>query len=397
MDPEQTAPAAPAPQPVLPRYTRAEYARAQAIVIPRYVRMMFLPAGQNLDPDVTPPVSAADPRVLGFLALAAGAAAVAWRFRRSPPVLLGGVLLAGALAPTSSIVPAADLMAEHRAYVPLVAFCIALIPAFARLRVRAPGPAAALLAGLLVALTAATFRRNAVWDTELSLWTDVVAKSPGKERPHLNLGLALLRDGRPREAEREVRRALEIRPDYAFARNNLGNLLRRRGEAAEAEEQYLAAIRARPGYAEPYVNLGNLAADRGDWTAAEARYREALAIRPGARDAAYNLAKALESQGRLPEAIARYEELVRRFPGDALLPNDLGCARLLAGDAAGAERDLRRATEIRGDWEVAWYNLGLALEAGGDRDGAIRALETALSLEPALEPARRRLAGLKPD
>ncbi|HMB70853.1 MAG TPA: tetratricopeptide repeat protein, partial [bacterium] len=268
MGPERPAPAAPAPRPVLPRYTRAEYSLAQTVVIPRYLGMMVLPAGQNLDPEVTPPRSAADPRVIGFGVLAAGIAAAVWRFRHSPPVVLGGVLLVGALVPTSSIVPAADLMAEHRAYVPLAGFCLALGAGFGGLAARSSRLAIALLSVVLIGLSAATGRRNAVWDTELSLWTDVAAKSPGKERPHLNLGLALLRAGRPEEAEREVRRALEIRPDYAFARNNLGNLLRRRGRADEAKEQYLSAIRARPGYAEPHVNLGNLAADRGDWAAA---------------------------------------------------------------------------------------------------------------------------------
>ena len=60
-------------------------------MIPRYLRMMVVPAGQNLDPEVTPPESAADPRVIGFALLAAGLCAAAWRLRRSPPAVLGAV------------------------------------------------------------------------------------------------------------------------------------------------------------------------------------------------------------------------------------------------------------------------------------------------------------------
>lgn len=42
----------------------------------------------------------------------------------------------------------------------------------------------------LLALSATSYVRAQVWQGELALWTDAVAKSPQKPRPWINLGLA---------------------------------------------------------------------------------------------------------------------------------------------------------------------------------------------------------------
>jgi Tfp pilus assembly protein PilF len=395
---EQRAPAAPSVAdrtPLLPRHTPRQYALAQPRSIAAYAGLFLFARGQNLDRDVSPPRSVTDPATLASIVFLVALPIAAWRLRHASPTASFGLLFfLLALAPTSSVVPSADLFFEHRAYLPMAGLALAVGAAAGAIHRRHPAASWLGIGIVVIALSAATVRRNAVWDTELSLWSDAVAKSPAKARPHVNLGLALQNAGRLDEAERHYRRALEIHPDYPFALNNLGNILRRRGQAEEAERLFLAALEDRPWRPSPWINLGNLAMDRGELATAESRYREALQLRPTAVEARYNLAKVMERQGRAGEAVEEYARAVDLRPDEPLFLNDLGCARLAAGDPAGAEQDLRQALR-RKSWEVSWYNLGLALEAQGRAAEAAAAYDSALTISPGMEPARVRLDALR--
>jgi Flp pilus assembly protein TadD len=207
--------------------------------------------------------------------------------------------------------------------------------------------------------------------------------------------MARQHEGRLDEAATHYRRALEIEPGSSAALTNLGNVLRRQGRAAEAESRYREAIERDPRATEPWINLGNLTVDRGDFPEAERCYRKALTLAPGDRAARYNLAKALEGQQRIAEAIAEYETLTREHPEVAQFFNDLGAARILAGEPEAAELDLRRAIGLRRDWEVPWYNLGLALEARGRVEEARAAFHAAQEIAPGWTPPLERLRALR--
>ena len=109
---------------------------------------------------------------------------------------LGAWLLA-ILAPTSSVVPLADTMFEHRMYLPLVAVVVLAVLALRLGRGRWGLVAGA---GLVVAFAGMTVRRNADYRSELTLWRDTVAKRPSNVRAHYTLGAALFATGRAEEA-----------------------------------------------------------------------------------------------------------------------------------------------------------------------------------------------------
>ena len=52
-----------------------------------------------------------------------------------------------------------------------------------------------VLVSLLLVFAAAAHQRNPVWKTDLSLWQDVVEKSPNKARPYNNLANACEKNG----------------------------------------------------------------------------------------------------------------------------------------------------------------------------------------------------------
>jgi protein involved in temperature-dependent protein secretion len=73
----------------------------------------------------------------------------------------------------------------------------------------------------MLGLSFMTFQRNATYRDPVLLWSDTVKKSPQKARPRNNLGHAYaLHDDWERAIE-EFRIAVQLDPDYGFAKKNL--------------------------------------------------------------------------------------------------------------------------------------------------------------------------------
>ncbi|MBC7911459.1 MAG: tetratricopeptide repeat protein [Pyrinomonadaceae bacterium] len=96
--------------------------------------------------------------------------------------------------------------------------------------------------------------------------------------------------------------------------------------------------------------------------------RRALGYAPGdpiAYWSAANLELRSPDPARMPEAVRLYEEAVRLSPNDYRLWLSLGQGRERAGDAAGAEKALRRAIELSPNYaRPRWYLGNMLLRAG---------------------------------
>ena len=282
----------------------AVYLLTQTRVVVRYLRLLVLPVGQNFDYDFPLSKSLSEPAVLLSIALllAVGAFAALLLVRalgtRRGAGLLGFFGIAWVfvtLSVESSFIPIKDVIFEHRMYLPSAGAAIALGTALLwgveRLRLRAALglQCAAALSITCAPLAAATYRRNAVWQDELTLWSDVVAKSPGKARAHHSLGVAHFARGELNEAVSEYLLALRIRPWYPEALTNLGNAYAALGRLDEAIRQYRRAVLVAPGLPEAHNNLGNTLAAQGLREEALREYREALRLDPNLPEAKANL------------------------------------------------------------------------------------------------------------
>jgi tetratricopeptide (TPR) repeat protein len=294
--------------------SRLDYLRTQVVVVADYVRLLAFPSGQNLDPDVPVRHSFLEPAVLAagaFLAaLALAGLLLAARSRRPGPASLDPSARVASLgigwffvtvSVESSIVPIADLMYEHRAYLPSVGLFLALSVALNgvahRLAPRSGGRVAAL-AGLALALVlaSATLARNVVWQDELALWADTAAKSPAKFRPWFNLGTVLSVRGQHGAAATALERALAIDPGHAEARAQLGATLLQAGRLPEAETQLRAALAARPDDPEVLFNLGTLLVRTGSRDEGRALLRRYLEVAPAGQAQGRRAASALLSR-----------------------------------------------------------------------------------------------------
>ncbi|HEY6001556.1 MAG TPA: tetratricopeptide repeat protein [Anaeromyxobacter sp.] len=337
--------------------SRWQYLVTQAAVVARYVRLLFLPVGQNLDYDFPLARSVLEPRVLGgaalILALLAGSLWLLGSRRIDPAgraVAVGILWFFVALSVESTLLPIRDVILEHRVYLPSVGAFAALATAAAWLarRLVPSRPWRALVAaGALAAcaLSAATVARNEVWASELALWSDSVRKSPGKSRPHCNLGKALAELHREAEAIPELREAVRLDPSYGEAYGNLGAALAARGESAAAVAVLRRGIEVAPRYGEAHYNLGRVLVTLDRPAEAEPLLRRAIELQPGHAGAYANLGAALNRLGRFAETVA----LLRKAPGpardspEARFNLAVACAYL--GDAPGAWSEARRLSE----------------------------------------------------
>ena len=329
----------------IPGLTSATYLLTQARVVWSYLRLIVLPVGQNLDPDVALARTLDGPTLLAIAATLAliGAALAAIRLapRLTPQA---GIAARSAgfgllwffvlLAPTSSLVPVADVMAEHRMYLAMWGVIFGAITLseylLGRIPVRAWLPTG-LGAALCLVLAAALWARNAVWESNLALWQDVVAKSPRKARAHVNFGHALEQHGDLDQAAAEYRVALTL-PGESVSRSevirNLGAVEIRRGHQADAEVVLEEGLAYAPHDAELLNNLAILALDRNDPLRAEALSNRA----------------------------------VEASPQNGAAWNTLGEARLARGDAPAALPAFERGAALDPDKAARHWNVALALE-----------------------------------
>ncbi len=169
------------------------------------------------------------------------------------------------------------------------------------------------------------------------------ALASGLEHPLL-LNVAALKleqQGRVSEAERLLRRAVEIAPNDCGSRNALGLCLLRLERPVEALEQFEALLNLNPNLPYAHASHGNSLLALGAITGAEASFQRALAIEPNQAIALAGLAHIASSRGAYPEArtwAGRALALVPGYP-DAVM--SLAAAELGEREKPQAEARIR--------------------------------------------------------
>ena len=302
----------------------------QPAVIGQYLWLCFWPSGQCFDYAW---------RMRPFDEIAHWWAAVgglvlwtAWGVWRCKPWSFLGVWFFAILSVTSLGAALADVVAEHRMYLPsaavVTAVVIAVYVGFERWA--AAHPAAAFRAGaslLILTLTAATalgsaaYLRNRVYRDDVSLWQDVVEKKERNPRGWGALGAALLEAGDDAQAEKCLRKAIELKPDYAEAHANLGVVLANNKQPDEAAQHLWLALLLDPWPARKQQNQSNFMLALVQSAEPERTLAACLAatpINPPVAARIYcDLALGLLQSGRLERAAACGRAALQLAPGNA--------------------------------------------------------------------------------
>lgn len=384
---------------VLPRETadigRLEYLFTQFPVIVTYLRLLVFPSGLNLDHDPaiyrtlwTAPVLLSLALLLALLGVAI-AALFFKKYRLSGVGLLWFFLT---LSIESSIIPIKDPLFEHRLYLPLFGIALALLPLLAKGLATARKPATIAVAVALGGLALTSYARTGVWKDDLTLWRDVVQKSPQKPRAHQNLGIALFKAKRYSEAIESFNVALRLKPEFADVYFNLGLIYTDLKQLPEAIAAFERTIRIQPDYVIAHNNLGNAYLKVGRVEDALRSYRLAMQYNPKSSLAYYNLGLVYFDQARLPEAVEAFEGALRLKPDHTNALNNLGAAYLTLGRLDKALEQYNKLIKLRPEFAMGRFNHGLVLARQGKDQEAVESLELAVRLAPDLFEAHQLLA-----
>jgi tetratricopeptide (TPR) repeat protein len=371
--------------------TSAAYLFTQTTAWWHYLLNWFAPVHLVAD-DLTYPVfrSLLAPEVL--LAIAGWVLATGLMVWLYPRYAYLGFAAASALAiisPTSSIMPLAEMVNEHRPYLPLAVLSLTwIIPAsiFVFRIGRSNAVVRAFSAsGLIVMATAfflLTFQRNRAFANEESYYLDIINKAPSS-RAYVNYGLTLMRRGQYDEALRYYRLALELAPNWHIIHINLGILYQQRNNweqaryhldrAVETEQysaqalvyrgeyflkrkDYAAALRdfeksiplSREMFA-VYKGMATASAGLGDWTASVDYTARCRALDPQQTEAQIVSISTpfWERSDRYQAGISYFQEIDRLYPGRWWIQQNIGDLAMKVGQKALADQSFAEAKRLK--------------------------------------------------
>ena len=415
------------------------YLLTQSEVIVHYLRLAVWPYPLILDYawPVTDSFSSVAPYMAAMTALFAATIFALWK--RAWPGYWGAWFFL-ILAPTSSIMPVADVAFEHRMYLPLAAVVAVVVIGGYDLgrivarRLRIPAITLGLTEALLVlavalALAYLSVRRNDDYRSVLAMSSDIVARRPYNPRAHMSLAFELNRAGRIEEAMRHYRESFRLKPDSPALHNSWGLALAEQGKHEEAVTHLKEVIRLAPDQsAGARGALGSSLVALGRYDEAVTVLTDAVRLQPNSAVLRAKLGEALHHQGRLDDAISNYLTAIRIDPNYAEAHNALGAAfvsqrrykeaadefsvairiaprspeahnnmgnvLIAEGQVDAAVAQFSEAVRLVPGFSDGHYNLGVALLQKGDVQGALREYGEAVRLNPSNARARNNLGAL---
>jgi tetratricopeptide (TPR) repeat protein len=290
-----------------------------------YPRLLLLPVDQNLDWDFPISRTLLDHcSLVGLVVLLALVGAAFYYRRRFPLATYGFFVYLVLMAPTSSILPIKDPLAERRLYFSMLGLLLIVVDVLARIRIERRTLSYTCAAIALLAAFA-THARAALWADPVALWEDTARKSPNKSRTHFQLAVAYTDAQRYDAAVAEFQKTAQIdkpdynllvdwglaydamnRPDDALAKlrqaaaleptahvySQIGMIYAKRKQYPEALEALAFAEKINPAWAATFNYRAKIRFQQNDYAAAIADYRHALAIDPTLPDAREELRRA---------------------------------------------------------------------------------------------------------
>ncbi|MGD0884952.1 MAG: tetratricopeptide repeat protein [Thermodesulfovibrionales bacterium] len=248
----------------------------------------------------------------------------------------------------------------------------------------------ALAISLVISLSYVTLEQIAVWKDDLTLFTDMVRKSPNAPVPHNDLGNAYLNQNRLDEAVHEFLTALKLKPDYAEACYNLATAYLKQNRLDEAVHEFLTALKLKPDYA-AHANLAAAYLNQNRLDEAVNEFFAALKLEPDSAEAHYNLATAYLKQNRLDEAVHEFLAALKLEPDYAEAHTNLATAYLKQNRLDEAVNEFLAALKLRPDFAEAHTNLATTYLKQNRLDEAVNEFLAALKLKPDFAEAHNNL------
>ena len=318
--------------------------------------------------------------------------AVVMYCRRQRYLAVGWLWFLGTLVPMIGLVQVGEqAMADRYAYLSFIGLFLMIcwgVSDLAEQRHLSPALLAVPSVLVVLVLTVITYRQLSYWGDNVTLWSRMLAISPGTYEVEENLGVALLEGGQPQQAMAHFQRVTALVPASAA---DMGRELA--GYAAVAH-LYLGAYDQQHGQEADaiahYKDVLGLAQD----FAARNVYAHLPPVLTSIKAAALgNMGDAYYASGNFADARTSYEAALQLEPASARHWIGLGVVEMKSGDAAAAAQAFSHAARIQ-PVDVTFLLLARALEQSGHLAEAEAARKQATLISQNLAAAEQTVGKL---
>ncbi len=204
---------------------------------------------------------------------------------------------------------------------------------------------------------------------------------------HVTMGTAYLKSGHFTPALREFLTAQRLSPNDPQIRYYTGLAYYGNGLKSEAKEQFHAAVSFRSDYSEAHNYLGTIYLEEGRHDRAIEAFNRALSnmLYETPAVALNNIGWAYYQKGDWQTALTKYEAALTREPDTPIRPliqKNTGIAYLAGHNVDAAIHFLTKAVDSAPGMIESHYWLGVSHLEAGNREKAIRELQSVIETSP---------------
>lgn len=410
------------------------YLITQPMVMVHYIVTYFIPYNLSADTDWTVYTSIFDYRVLTGVSIVALLIYLALKTSKNKDTRLisfGILWFFVSLLPTSSFIPFAEVLNDHRSFIPYIGLTIAFVfgvnfvlQKYLHNSLKNPKFKIFIYAGIFIFLAANVYgvrERNKVWKNDITLWKDVTIKSPNNGRGLMNYGLALMAKGDYINAEIYFKKALILTPNYSNLYINLGIVKNAIGNKSEAENYFKKAIEISPFKHICFHFYGRFLLNNNRTEMAIKMFEKALKISPNYLSSQTLLMDAYHKASNWEKLKSLSQKILKVSPNNSIAKKHLKIALNKKPNIAVMEEDVKKnptskkylnlslkyfqlrkyektissaklALTLNKNYYEAYNNMGIAYFMLGKHDKAIEAYKNALNIKPDYNLAKNNLA-----
>ncbi|RZJ81631.1 MAG: tetratricopeptide repeat protein [Flavobacterium sp.] len=370
---------------------RFKYLITQPMVMCHYLVTYFVPYNLSADTDWTVYNSLSDYRAIVGIAITCFLVYLALKASANKETRLfsfGLLWFFISLLPTSSFIAFAEVLNDHRCFIPYLGLTISfvfgskyLVEKYFPKGIKQKSTHSFLIVVLILFLGSnayGVYQRNKVWKSEETLWYDVTIKSPQNGRGLMNYGLTQMAKGNYTNAIAYFDRAKVFTPNYYSLFINIGIAKGAVGKHEEAIASFEKAITLSPNSFGPYAFYARYLSQNRKYNEAKLMGEKSLQIDPNSLLTLNVLMEVYQNLGLWNDLERVAKHVLDLVPDDKNALNYLNAAK---EEKSPVEMALE-AKSKKGMSAEDYLNLSLTYYNAGKFEKCIEACESALKLKP---------------
>ena len=309
--------------------SRYLYLITQPFVVFHYFISFFIPYNLSADTDWGLLSGVFDIRFfigMAFIIVMLWIALICYKKSKYRPITFGILWFFVTLAPTSSLIPLAEVMNDHRMMYPFIGLMIAVVWSLYLIfnhfeeqilnSYWAKNVIITIIGVILIGHSFGVMHRVEVWDNGKTLWYDVTQKSPKNGRGLMNYGLQIMGEGKYEQALDYYKRALEFMPYYNYLYTNIAIVYNAMDSLEKAEWYYKKSISLNPTSHNGYYYYGIFLREKKRYAEAIEQFKKVVELSPQFIYARYALMELYMNENKWDKFTNLVGQTKQMFPDD---------------------------------------------------------------------------------